>query len=330
VRRLADRAVDEATDALRPFGYYKPVIRSRTSFDEPNWIVRLKIEPGEPVKMREVDVRIDGPGEKDREIAAIPQATSLKPGTRLDHPAYEALKTSLLRTARDRGYLDATLTRRELIVNPTELTADARLTLETGERYEFGAIEVEQDTINDDLLQAYLRFDKGTAVLAFAAEQHAVRTGRQPVFFLGVGDAGRARYREPHRAGAHTRGAGQQAPLQRQRRLRYRYGCARPVHLGQPAGQPPRTPPADGADSLAIAPGSGGTLRHTGGRPEPRKTRIFGGVRRRTHWRPGQQPLRDHGRADPGDGALAASAVPAAQRRSARASPTALPKAPCS
>ena len=161
VRRLADRAVDEAADALRPFGYYKPIIRSRTSRDEPNWIVRLRIQPGEPVLMRDVDVRIEGPGAADHTLAAVPKATPLKTGTRLDHTAYEALKTSLMRTARDRGYLDATLTRRELIVNPTDLKADARLTLETGGRYEFGDIEVEQDSINDDLLQAYLRFDKG-------------------------------------------------------------------------------------------------------------------------------------------------------------------------
>ncbi|MDH4167542.1 MAG: hypothetical protein OEV90_14180, partial [Gammaproteobacteria bacterium] len=50
VRRLADRAVDEAADALRPYGYYAPTIRSRTSRDEPKWIVRLKIIPGEPVR----------------------------------------------------------------------------------------------------------------------------------------------------------------------------------------------------------------------------------------------------------------------------------------
>ena len=49
VRRLADRAVDEAADALRPFGYYEPNIRSRTSRDDPRWIVRLRIQPGEPV-----------------------------------------------------------------------------------------------------------------------------------------------------------------------------------------------------------------------------------------------------------------------------------------
>jgi translocation and assembly module TamA len=49
VRRLADRAVDEAADAMRPFGYYEPVIRSRTSRDDTRWIVRLRVKPGEPV-----------------------------------------------------------------------------------------------------------------------------------------------------------------------------------------------------------------------------------------------------------------------------------------
>ena len=34
VRRLADRAVDEAADALRPFGYYDPQVRSRTTRDD--------------------------------------------------------------------------------------------------------------------------------------------------------------------------------------------------------------------------------------------------------------------------------------------------------
>jgi translocation and assembly module TamA len=161
VRRLADRAVDEAADALRPFGYYAPTIRSRTSWDDPRWIVRLKIAPGEPVTMKTVDVEVVGAGESDRQLTRIAAASSLQPGTRLDHTGYEALKGSLLRTARDRGYLDATLTRRELIVDPTDLTADARITLETGGRYEFGELQLEQDVIKDDLLRAYVRFSEG-------------------------------------------------------------------------------------------------------------------------------------------------------------------------
>ena len=161
VRRLADRAVDEAADALRPFGYYAPTIRSRTSRDDPKWIVRLKIAPGEPIRMKTVEVDIVGAGAADRELLKLAAESSLQPGARLDHPSYESLKAALLRTARDRGYLDATLTRRELIVNPGELTADARLTLETGGRYEFGALETVQDVIDDDLFSSFVRFAPG-------------------------------------------------------------------------------------------------------------------------------------------------------------------------
>lgn len=161
VRRLADRAVDEAADALRPFGYYAPQIRSRTSRDEPNWIVRLRIEPGQPVVMQSVEIDVAGPGAQDAELLRVRRETTLRRGGRLDHAAYEDLKAALLRKARDRGYLDATLSRRELIVNPQGLTADARLTLDTGGRYEFGRIEVEQDVISDKLLRGYLRFAEG-------------------------------------------------------------------------------------------------------------------------------------------------------------------------
>jgi translocation and assembly module TamA len=161
VRRLADRALDEAADALRPFGYYAPSIRSRTSRDDPQWIVRIKINPGEPVRLQTVDVQVVGPGAQDPELTRVRNETTVKPGARLDHAAYESLKASLMRAARNRGFLDATLTRRELVVDPADRTADARITLETGGRYEFGVIEIDQDAIDDRLLQGYVRFAQG-------------------------------------------------------------------------------------------------------------------------------------------------------------------------
>jgi translocation and assembly module TamA len=161
VRRLADRAVDEAADALRPFGYYSPAIRSRTTRDEPNWIVRLKITPGEPVKFTAVEVNLAGMGRDDPQFAAVIAASPVRPGARLDHAAYESLKAALQRVALEQGYLDARLTRRELIVNPQERTAEAHLDLDTGGRYEFGEVTVEQDVLNDDMLKGYIRFSQG-------------------------------------------------------------------------------------------------------------------------------------------------------------------------
>jgi translocation and assembly module TamA len=161
VRRLADRAVDEAADALRPFGYYEPIVKSRTSRDDARWIVRLKVTPGPPVVVKSVDVKINGPGSEDAALNRLAAASPLQPGTRLDHQSYDRLRNDLLRTALEQGFLDAQLTRRELIVNPVERTASAHLALETGGQYRFGAIEIEQDVLRDELLERFVRFESG-------------------------------------------------------------------------------------------------------------------------------------------------------------------------
>jgi translocation and assembly module TamA len=161
VRRLADRAVDETADALRPFGYYDPQVRSRTTRDGDTWIVRLRIKPGEPVLMREVEIRIVGAGQDDGDLRLVVDGNRLRPGTRLEHPAYEKLKTDLVRTALEQGYLDAKLTRHELEVDPAQHVADARLVLDTGGLYRFGTVTIEQDAISPKLLEGYVRFTEG-------------------------------------------------------------------------------------------------------------------------------------------------------------------------
>ncbi|MCM2310779.1 MAG: BamA/TamA family outer membrane protein [Steroidobacteraceae bacterium] len=161
VRRLADRAVDEAADALRPFGYYAPTVRSRTSWDDPQWIVRLRVKPGEPVMMESVHVQVSGPGRDEPALAAVAAASALQAGTQLDHAAYELLRADLLRTAAGLGYLDARLTRRELLVDPLRRKASATLELETGGQYRFGEITIAQDAIDDVLVMRFVRFRTG-------------------------------------------------------------------------------------------------------------------------------------------------------------------------
>jgi len=161
VRKLADRAVDEAADALRPYGYYEPTVRSRTSRDDPQWIVRLRITPGQPVLMESVEVQISGPGSAESALAAVAPASSLKTGARLDHVAYEKLKTDLIRTALELGYLDASLKQRELLVDPPQRKATARLELETGGQYRFGDITIAQDFIDEALVMRFVRFKPG-------------------------------------------------------------------------------------------------------------------------------------------------------------------------
>src|SRR5262249_44214357 len=67
----------------------------------------------------------------------------------------------LQRTAATYGYLDAKLTRSDLIVDPQKHRADIALEMQTGVRYRFGETHIEQKSVNDALVRRYLRYKKG-------------------------------------------------------------------------------------------------------------------------------------------------------------------------
>ncbi|MFI4908093.1 MAG: POTRA domain-containing protein, partial [Steroidobacterales bacterium] len=139
VDRLQSRIGREVHSALRPFGYFEPTVHSSvTALGPENWQVAIAIEPGAATILRSVSVRVVGPGARSRRFKRITSKLPLHTGSRLDEAAYDEVKGDLVRTAATYGYVDATLTRHELLVNPTAHTATIALELATGERYRFG------------------------------------------------------------------------------------------------------------------------------------------------------------------------------------------------
>ena len=200
-------------------------------------------------------------------------------------------------------------------MNPTDLTADARITLETGGRYEFGALELDQDVIDDDLLRAYVRFAPGQPYSPeqLNGTQYALEDSNY--FSTVVVSPGERDREHPDRAGQDPRRADQAQPLRRQRRLRHRHGHPRPVHLGQPPGQYARSPLARRTDGVRGPLRGAGALRDSRRRSEPRKAGVLARLRQRGHRRPQERTHRTHGRPDPGVRQVAAGPVPEAQRR---------------
>src|SRR6185437_4388521 len=140
LERLHNRVEREVQSALRPFGFYEPQVHSElTEVKRGDWRVTIDVNPGKPILMEAVDVQVTGPGATDPLFLRITQKPPLHPGDRLDHSLYDGLKSDLQRTAATYGYLDAKMTRNELIVDPKNHSAKAELALQTGERYRFGA-----------------------------------------------------------------------------------------------------------------------------------------------------------------------------------------------
>lgn len=161
VERLAQRAPGEALTALRPFGYYEPQVGTELTRTADGWHARITIDPGRPVLLVEQQVEITGPGRDERFLRQALARSPLRTGARLSHPDYDLLKGELLRAAAGNGYLDATFTRAELIVDPAAHEARARVTLDTGERYRFGPTTIEQDFLKEGLVRRYLRYREG-------------------------------------------------------------------------------------------------------------------------------------------------------------------------
>lgn len=163
IRRLHRRANEDIEQALRPFGYYNPVIDARLDVadDGKRHTAHYNIDPGPPTTLRSIDIAVTGAGANEGPIEDARAAIDLRVDARLRHPLYRQTKSALRDAAYRLGYLDATYTRQRLAVDPAINRADIELTLDTGPAYTFGPITVEQDILDDDVIRRYIGITQG-------------------------------------------------------------------------------------------------------------------------------------------------------------------------
>jgi translocation and assembly module TamA len=159
--RLQRRIVTETRAALEPLGYYEPEVTYETVQEGAGWRVTIHVTPGRPVRLSDVSVNVIGAGADARAIREVVEAQDLKPGLRLNHGTYERVKGALLRAAKNDGYLDAHLTKNDLVIDRLERRATAAIEMDTGQRYSYGEIKIAQDVINDDSMRRLLRMQAG-------------------------------------------------------------------------------------------------------------------------------------------------------------------------
>ena len=161
VDRLALRARREATAALEPFGYYEAQATVTVTPVEQGWKAVVAMVPGEPVILDGAEVTIAGPGREEPFLGEVLARSTLAVGEPLSHADYDRLKGELQRVAASHGYLDASFPQHELRVDVDNRSAQAFLTLDTGQRYRFGATRIEQGFLDPDLVERYLRYKEG-------------------------------------------------------------------------------------------------------------------------------------------------------------------------
>jgi len=161
VQRLFKASPDRLLSVLRVFGYYRPQIDKRLSFDAQCWHARFNIQRGEPVRITQLELAVTGEGEKDPAFAQLLALLPLHQDDILRQTEYESAKQRLTSLAAERGYLEARLLRHEIRVDPERRQATVALLLDTGPRYRLGTVTLPEIPLSADMIERYTNLTSG-------------------------------------------------------------------------------------------------------------------------------------------------------------------------
>jgi translocation and assembly module TamA len=161
LQRLHQRAATEITKALQPFGYYDPQIHSSLQHINNRWLARYDVDPGPPVLITSIDIRIEGEGKDNAEFRAVAANFPLHRNEVLNQPLYEKGKRNFQRFASEHGYFDFKWQKSEIAVDPTAHTAAITLHIDSGPRYYFGTVDFKQNVLRPSLIQRFVPFKTG-------------------------------------------------------------------------------------------------------------------------------------------------------------------------
>ncbi|HFQ8050026.1 TPA: autotransporter assembly complex family protein [Pseudomonas putida] len=163
--RFSRGAEEQARKAAQALGYYQAQIdtevKPASDADHSPQLI-ISINPGEPIRLRNVTVRIEGPA-SEMKAFRVPDSKALRAGEQLNHGLYEDAKRLIQNQASRYGFFSGRFSSQRLAVDPQAGVADIELVYQSGPRYRLGAVTFGGDTpLDDDLLQRMVSFKPGT------------------------------------------------------------------------------------------------------------------------------------------------------------------------
>ncbi|NKI35221.1 BamA/TamA family outer membrane protein [Wenzhouxiangella sp. XN79A] len=166
LRQWADAAEEEAELALQPFGYYTPSIAVRlkppaSSDNGAPWQAVVEIEPGEPVRIENARLAIEGPAGDLPAFRDWRENWPLTEGTVLHHPTWTQQLRRLDGLADAHGFFEARYVDRRIEVRPVRNEASIDLRYDGGPRYVIGDIAAENETFTEKLMRRLTVLEPG-------------------------------------------------------------------------------------------------------------------------------------------------------------------------
>ncbi|MDD0843520.1 autotransporter assembly complex protein TamA [Pseudomonas sp. Gutcm_11s] len=161
LQRLAPVVEAQALQASEALGYYQAQITREVRNGRDGLRLVLRISPGEPVRLRNVDIRIVGAALELKGLR-LPSSKQLRSGAQLNHGHYEDAKRLIQNQASRYGFFQGRFTQQSLRIDPQAGVADIQLVYDSGPRYRLGAVQFAGDApLDEELLQRMVPFEAG-------------------------------------------------------------------------------------------------------------------------------------------------------------------------
>jgi translocation and assembly module TamA len=158
---LLRRAPRETRQALEAFGYYDVQVQPRIERDGDQLDVVLAVTLGEPVRVRESRIAIDGPGRDEKSLARLIKRFEPAVGQPFHHGIYEQNRDGISRGLEELGFFEAELVTRQVTVTRAERSADIDLAWTSGPRFAHGPATFEGHPFRPGMLDRLVPWQPG-------------------------------------------------------------------------------------------------------------------------------------------------------------------------
>ncbi|MFA9216696.1 MAG: autotransporter assembly complex family protein [Sphingomonadaceae bacterium] len=150
LQRLVRVAPEQVRTLVATAGYYSPQVSARLDLDASPARVQLSVEPGEPVRVGELELVLQGfsappgqPADQQFDSAALRASWRLPAGAIFRQDDWEDAKRTLLRQVVQTRYPRAQLIETQASVDPDTHIALLKVVLDSGPELRFGELRIE-------------------------------------------------------------------------------------------------------------------------------------------------------------------------------------------
>jgi len=182
-RKLVEDAKSAAANAMRPYGYFHPVVSAElASKPRDTWLLNVNVKAGPPVLVEALQLELTGPGSELASLDGWYAGFPLAEGQVLNQQAWDKAKLEVIVLLEEAGYLQADFSRHAIRVDTVANTARLELVLDTGPQAVMGTVTFKQDILSEGVLDSLQRFQAGDAYNNWLLEKFRLDLWRSGYF----------------------------------------------------------------------------------------------------------------------------------------------------